>query len=133
MSGPELCSALAASGHGLPAVLITGRDDSTTHRLIGKAHPVATRGPCSTRSRAHLLVPIDDSDDQRDVQVVDGTGFLFDRSVLVSSAQARVDDEDAQLFLRSPAGCDGPGIAIAVNDSRAETRWSKLEQWLCHP
>ena len=41
MSGPELCSALAASGHGLPAVLITGSDDSTTHRLIGKAHPVA--------------------------------------------------------------------------------------------
>jgi CheY-like chemotaxis protein len=41
MSGPELCSALAASGHRLPAVLITGSDDSTTHRLIGKAHPVA--------------------------------------------------------------------------------------------
>jgi CheY-like chemotaxis protein len=41
MSGPELCRALAASGHGLPAVLITGSDDSTTHRLIGKAHPVA--------------------------------------------------------------------------------------------
>ena len=41
MSGTELCSALAASGRGLPVVLITGSDDSTTHRLIEKAHPVA--------------------------------------------------------------------------------------------
>jgi FixJ family two-component response regulator len=41
MSGPELCSALAASGRGLPAVLITGRDDSSTQRLIEQAHPVA--------------------------------------------------------------------------------------------
>ena len=24
-------------------------------------------------------------------------------------------------------------LAITVKDSRAETRWSKLEQWLCHP
>ena len=41
MSGTELCSALAASGRDLPVVLITGRDDSTTQRLIEKAHPVA--------------------------------------------------------------------------------------------
>jgi hypothetical protein len=24
-------------------------------------------------------------------------------------------------------------LAIAVKDSRVETRWSKLEQWLGHP
>ena len=41
MSGTELCSALTASGHDLPVVLITGRDDSTTQRLIEQAHPVA--------------------------------------------------------------------------------------------
>jgi exodeoxyribonuclease V alpha subunit len=23
-------------------------------------------------------------------------------------------------------------LAIAVKDSRAEARWSKLKQWLCH-
>ena len=70
MSGTELCSALAASGRGLPVVLITGSDDSTTHRLIGKAHPVAALfKPVNERAlfdatRVHLLVPIDDSDDQ---------------------------------------------------------------------
>jgi FixJ family two-component response regulator len=42
MSGTELCSALTASGHDLPVVLITGRDDSTTQGLIEQAHPVAT-------------------------------------------------------------------------------------------
>jgi FixJ family two-component response regulator len=41
MNGIELCSALAASGHDLPVVLITGRDDSTTQGLIEQAHPVA--------------------------------------------------------------------------------------------
>ena len=41
MSGTELCSALAASGRGLPAVLITGRNDSASQRLIEQAHPVA--------------------------------------------------------------------------------------------
>jgi FixJ family two-component response regulator len=41
MNGGELCSALAASGRGLPAVLITGRDDFATQRLIEKAHAVA--------------------------------------------------------------------------------------------
>jgi FixJ family two-component response regulator len=42
MTGTELCSALAASGRGLPAVLITGRADPYTRRLIDRAHPVAT-------------------------------------------------------------------------------------------
>jgi CheY-like chemotaxis protein len=41
MSGTELCSALTASGHDLPVVLITGRDDSSTRRLIEQAHAVA--------------------------------------------------------------------------------------------
>ena len=41
MSGTELCSALTASGHDLPVVLITGRDDYSTRRLIEQAHPVA--------------------------------------------------------------------------------------------
>jgi FixJ family two-component response regulator len=41
MKGSELCAALAASGRGLPAVLITGRNDSATQRLIEEAHPVA--------------------------------------------------------------------------------------------
>jgi CheY-like chemotaxis protein len=41
MTGSELCSALAASGRGLPAILITGRNDSATQRLIEQAHPVA--------------------------------------------------------------------------------------------
>jgi CheY-like chemotaxis protein len=40
MTGSELCSALAASGRGLPAILITGRNDSATQRLIEQAHPV---------------------------------------------------------------------------------------------
>jgi FixJ family two-component response regulator len=38
MNGSELCSALTASGS---AILITGRDDSVTQRLIKGAHPVA--------------------------------------------------------------------------------------------
>jgi FixJ family two-component response regulator len=41
MNGSELCSALAASGRGLPTILITGRDDSAIQRLIEEAHPVA--------------------------------------------------------------------------------------------
>jgi FixJ family two-component response regulator len=42
MSGSELCSALAASGRGLPAILITGRNDLATQRLIAKAQVVAS-------------------------------------------------------------------------------------------
>ena len=41
MNGNELCNALTVSGRGLPAILITGRDDSATQRLIKGAHPVA--------------------------------------------------------------------------------------------
>jgi FixJ family two-component response regulator len=41
LNGVELCSALAASGRSLPAILITGRDDPATRRLIQKARPVA--------------------------------------------------------------------------------------------
>lgn len=41
MNGGELCSALTASGRGLPTVLITGRNDFATQRLIEEAHAVA--------------------------------------------------------------------------------------------
>ena len=41
MDGSALCNALAASGCGLPAVLITGRNDFATQRLIEEAHAVA--------------------------------------------------------------------------------------------
>jgi CheY-like chemotaxis protein len=41
MNGDALCSALKASGRGLPAVLITGRNDFATQRLIEEAHAVA--------------------------------------------------------------------------------------------
>jgi FixJ family two-component response regulator len=41
MDGIELCSALAASGRGLPAILITGRNDLATQRLIEKTQVVA--------------------------------------------------------------------------------------------
>ena len=41
MNGGELCSALTASGRGLPAVLITGRNDFATQRLIEGADAVA--------------------------------------------------------------------------------------------
>ena len=41
MNGGELCSALTASGRGLPAVLITGRNDFATQRLIEEAQAVA--------------------------------------------------------------------------------------------
>jgi len=48
LNGAELCCALAASGRGLPAILITGQNDPATQRLIQKAHPVAA-----------LLKPVD--------------------------------------------------------------------------
>ncbi len=41
MNGVELCEALAESGRGLPAILITGRTDPETRRLLERAHPVA--------------------------------------------------------------------------------------------
>jgi FixJ family two-component response regulator len=36
MNGSDLCSLLAASGRDLPAILITGRNDYATRRLIAK-------------------------------------------------------------------------------------------------
>lgn len=42
MSGLELCNALAASGRGLPAIMITGRTDDETRRLLEHADSVAT-------------------------------------------------------------------------------------------
>jgi len=41
MNGVELCEVLAASGRGLPAILITGQSDSATNRLVGQATAVA--------------------------------------------------------------------------------------------
>ena len=42
MSGVELCEVLAAGGHALPAILITGMtDDPKTNRLLRRARAVA--------------------------------------------------------------------------------------------
>jgi two-component system response regulator FixJ len=41
MNGIELCEVLEQSGRGLPAILITGRNDAETQRLIAQAHSVA--------------------------------------------------------------------------------------------
>jgi response regulator RpfG family c-di-GMP phosphodiesterase len=41
MNGAALCSALTVSGRSLPTILITGRNDSATQRLIKGAHTVA--------------------------------------------------------------------------------------------
>ena len=41
MNGVELYEALAASGRGLPVIMITGRDDSRTQALVQRAHAVA--------------------------------------------------------------------------------------------
>lgn len=41
MNGIELCRALAESGRGLPAILITGRSDAATRRLVEKVQSVA--------------------------------------------------------------------------------------------
>lgn len=40
MNGLELCEALAKSGRRLPAILITGRDDARTRRLVEGARAV---------------------------------------------------------------------------------------------
>jgi FixJ family two-component response regulator len=42
MSGSELCSVLAASGRGLPAILISGRNDLATQRLIANTQIVVS-------------------------------------------------------------------------------------------
>jgi FixJ family two-component response regulator len=41
MNGVELYEALVASGRGLPAIMITGRDDLPTQDLVQRAHAVA--------------------------------------------------------------------------------------------
>jgi two-component system, LuxR family, response regulator FixJ len=41
MNGIELCARLAKSERSLPVIMITGRSDSETLRLIEQAHPVA--------------------------------------------------------------------------------------------
>lgn len=42
MNGVELCKALGESGRGLPAIMITGRSDAETRRLLEHADSVAT-------------------------------------------------------------------------------------------
>jgi two-component system, LuxR family, response regulator FixJ len=41
MNGTELCARLAKSERSLPVIVITGRSDSESLRLIEQAHPVA--------------------------------------------------------------------------------------------
>ena len=41
MNGVELCATLAASGCGLPVILITAHTDEETRKLADDAHPVA--------------------------------------------------------------------------------------------
>lgn len=41
MSGIELCRQLAEAGSRLPTILMTGRDDEHTRRLMRKAKPIA--------------------------------------------------------------------------------------------
>jgi FixJ family two-component response regulator len=42
MSGIELCHTLAVSGRHLPTILITGRDDRQTRKLMRGEHPIAS-------------------------------------------------------------------------------------------
>jgi two-component system response regulator FixJ len=41
MNGVELCAALAAAGHRLPVIMITGHVDKATRELARRADPVA--------------------------------------------------------------------------------------------
>jgi FixJ family two-component response regulator len=41
MNGIELCATLMQSGRSLPIIMITGRDDAETRRLIAQAHPLS--------------------------------------------------------------------------------------------
>ena len=41
MSGPELCEKLAESAHPVPTILMSGRDDAQTKRLMRQAKAVA--------------------------------------------------------------------------------------------
>jgi FixJ family two-component response regulator len=40
-TGIEMCENLAKSGHPLPAILITGRNDAATKRLVDRANALA--------------------------------------------------------------------------------------------
>ena len=62
MNGVELCHVLAASGHALPTILITGRNDEMTHRLIEKTEAVMV-----------LFKPIDE------VPLLDAISRCFDK------------------------------------------------------
>lgn len=42
MTGIELCRKLAAAGRKMPTILISGRDDPQTMRMMREAHPVAS-------------------------------------------------------------------------------------------
>jgi CheY-like chemotaxis protein len=41
MTGDELCHTLAAAGHALPTILITGRNDEAARRLVEKSEAIA--------------------------------------------------------------------------------------------
>jgi FixJ family two-component response regulator len=51
MTGIELCQSLAALGRCLPTILISGRDDEPTRKMICDAKPIAS-----------LLKPFDEKD-----------------------------------------------------------------------
>jgi len=42
MTGIELCRTLAASGRRLPTILISGRDDRQTRKMMRDANPIAS-------------------------------------------------------------------------------------------
>jgi len=42
MTGVELCGKLKASGRQLPTILISGRDDAQTRKMMRDAHPIAS-------------------------------------------------------------------------------------------
>ena len=42
MNGIELCRKLNEAGRHLPTILISGRDDSQTRKMIRDAHPIAS-------------------------------------------------------------------------------------------
>jgi len=42
MNGVELCRSLAASGRHLPTILISGRDDQQTYKMMREANPIAS-------------------------------------------------------------------------------------------
>ena len=42
MTGIELCHKLAEAGRRLPTILISGRDDPQTRKMMREAHPIAS-------------------------------------------------------------------------------------------